>query len=356
MMTDNFLCSICKTRNADKKGSHIVPISLVAGIINYDNSLKRGGKELTFLIGTSGRTDVFVGRSVPPEEIEKHITPERVEEKLAQNSDPLVRDYILCSACESSLGDLEALFHSKIISNLLVKDVSVESVESRIQEFPLPSTLLKAYFLSIALRASIGKVSGFFLPNTFMSSLQKMYVELFKVGVKNWSEAQHQIVVNHYSGSFYCVCNQEISSNNIVLFNPKISNPFQICLGNFYITFSESSKTKIDFRKYTHFSLWRVLDPKAVMELNEDSLKIILVNKERWDQYLISAQKFLTAPFFLSLRKMIRFFFIKLLKRKPYPDEQLYLLEKIINSEEIPTIERYDPKRIGRLLWAFFKG
>jgi hypothetical protein len=355
-MKDISLCSICKIRNADKKGSHLVPISLVAGIINYDNSLKRGGKELTFLIGTSVRTDVFVGRSVPPEEIKRYISHEKIDEKLSQNSDPLVRDYILCSVCESSLGDLEALFHSKVISNLLVKDVNVESVEYQIKELPIPSTLLKAYFLSIAYRASIGKVSGFFLPNRFMSSLQKMFMELFKVGVKNWSEVQHKIVINHFNGSFYCVCNQKITSKNIILFNPNISNPFQICLGNFFITFSESSKTKIDFKKYTHFNLWRVLDPKAVMELNEDLLKIILVNNERWDEHLMSTQKFLSAHFFLSLRLMISHYFVKLLKRKPYSNEQLYLLDKIINSEEISIIERYDSKRIERILWDFFKG
>jgi hypothetical protein len=107
-------CKLCKKRDADKKGSHIVPHLLLKRIENIDGKTDRD-YELGFTIEKHNVSSHF-GRSLQPERLEKTYG-EVTDDDIAKNKHPLIVDYFFCSFCEDRLAIIESEY-SKTINNI----------------------------------------------------------------------------------------------------------------------------------------------------------------------------------------------------------------------------------------------
>lgn len=106
-------CKLCKTKEADKRGSHMVPFLLMKFIDNEEGSLKRD-KELGFIISES-LSKPYIGQSILPEKIEKIFGELSDEEIIQMSSRPNVVDFVFCRDCEVRFSLIESQF-SQIIN------------------------------------------------------------------------------------------------------------------------------------------------------------------------------------------------------------------------------------------------
>lgn len=102
---------MCNTREANKKGSHIVPHFLLKRIENVDGKPGRD-YELGFAIGEFD-TESYFGRAVSPEKL-KETFGELTEDELKVNKHPLIVDYYFCDVCEERFSKIESAYSKTI--------------------------------------------------------------------------------------------------------------------------------------------------------------------------------------------------------------------------------------------------
>ena len=109
------LCRICKSKEATKTNSHLLPAFLEAIVGSYDHSYKRD-REILFT-KTLYETKVHVG-AIPSDENDRlfdqdELSDERIRTELAVN--PCAMDYIFCPDCEKALSvQLEAPYSQQL--------------------------------------------------------------------------------------------------------------------------------------------------------------------------------------------------------------------------------------------------
>ena len=63
-------CKLCLEREANKKGSHVIPHFLVKSMVNDDRGENERDKEISFKMEATF-SDVYFGRRVLPEKVEE---------------------------------------------------------------------------------------------------------------------------------------------------------------------------------------------------------------------------------------------------------------------------------------------
>lgn len=116
---ENNRCLLCKYREADKTGSHIIP-SFLMKRINGDGQRDH---EVGFEI-KNGVVDTYFGRDIY-EDKRKEITDE--DEKLESRTNYDVRDYIFCSECEKYFGKLESAYATSLSLNCIEGKITVNN-------------------------------------------------------------------------------------------------------------------------------------------------------------------------------------------------------------------------------------
>ncbi len=102
MSSSPCICNLCQKREADKKGSHIIPAFIVSSTLNLNGSRDRD-KELFVTMSGKSFTETFFGRNVSPEAIEEFKGRALSDEEIESNKNPLIKDLILCRECEKRL-------------------------------------------------------------------------------------------------------------------------------------------------------------------------------------------------------------------------------------------------------------
>jgi hypothetical protein len=154
------VCRLCKTQEATKKGSHLVPHFLIKRVDNVDGKLGRD-YELGFAIGEFD-TESYFGRAVSPEKLEE-IFGELTEEEIEASKPRLVVDYYFCPHCEERLSKIESEY-SKALQVSNEKNEYVSGVSSAV------GLLLWA---SVFWRLSIHQQSGTYLSDKENETLRK---------------------------------------------------------------------------------------------------------------------------------------------------------------------------------------
>ncbi|WP_431293405.1 hypothetical protein [Pedobacter sp. P26] len=104
-------CALCLQREADKKGSHLVPHFLMKTIDNVHGKPGRD-LELGFELA-QGHVKSYFGGAVLPERLEP-VLGEVSDEDIANSRSSMIVDYLLCSHCESRLGKLESSYSNSL--------------------------------------------------------------------------------------------------------------------------------------------------------------------------------------------------------------------------------------------------
>ncbi|QZE15532.1 hypothetical protein K4L44_06785 [Halosquirtibacter laminarini] len=104
-------CKLCNKKEADKKGSHMIPAFLINEAVNVSGQKGRD-YELQFEISNIKDSEFYFGRGVQPKDIEE-VVGEITDDIIENNNNSNVIDNIFCSECEKRLGELESLYASK---------------------------------------------------------------------------------------------------------------------------------------------------------------------------------------------------------------------------------------------------
>jgi hypothetical protein len=101
------ICALCRKREADKKGSHLVPHFLMKRVDNADNKIGRD-QELGFELGM-GKVKGYFGRNVQPDKLEG-VFGELSDKDIACARSSMIVDDLLCGTCETRLAKLEGAY------------------------------------------------------------------------------------------------------------------------------------------------------------------------------------------------------------------------------------------------------
>ena len=158
-------CRLCETREANKKGSHIVSHFLLKRIENVDGKPGRD-YELGFAIGEFD-TESYFGRAVSPEKLEETFG-ELTEDEIAGNKHPLIVDHYFCSVCEERLSKIEGEYSKMLVT--FDKEKEYASGAS--------SSIGLLFWMSVFWRMSIHQHSGTYLSDE-ENELMRSFLDRF---------------------------------------------------------------------------------------------------------------------------------------------------------------------------------
>lgn len=275
-------CLLCKKRDADKKGSHIVPHFLLKRIDNVDGKNGRD-KELGFVIGALD-THSYFGRAVQPEKLEElycELSDNDISEK---NNLPLVVDNIFCSSCEKRLSIIENEY-----AKTLDKHGTVEYNSGIKTDFGL------LFWMSIIWRLSINMKSGVQLSKSENEICRRILNRTLENSIEKIDLVNMQSAKDLRKVSYKLMRCPNYSNNSLtlILFHPEFKRPYSLLIDEYILCFSlnnhyEQYKTKDFFglkdevisTSINHVGSWELINPLAFEKLSQINESIIYKMKE----------------------------------------------------------------------------
>ncbi len=104
-------CALCRMKEANETGSHMVPNLLTAVAFTFDNKAKRDREIVErYLLNAPDDNSVYYGSQVSPEKIENDFGHLMTDEEREKNTNTLCYDYIFCKDCEKRFGVVETAY------------------------------------------------------------------------------------------------------------------------------------------------------------------------------------------------------------------------------------------------------
>lgn len=158
-------CLICKTKDATKKNSHIIPSFLASVVSSYDHSYKRD-KDLLFKI-TPFEERIYIG-GLPDTKLESvfdysKLTDERINDQLSTN--PVALDKVFCPLCEKKLSVHLETPYSESLYNGKKKEPFMQLI----------------FWVSVVWRASVTNDYGFKLQKTIEDLYQSLLTDFLEL-------------------------------------------------------------------------------------------------------------------------------------------------------------------------------
>lgn len=292
-------CLLCKSNDADKTGSHLVPHFLLKRIENIDNNPSRD-YELGFLIENL-ETKFHFGRSVPPDKLEKHLG-EITEEDIEQNKHPFILDNIFCSACEKRLSVLE----SEYAKSLEVHDDSSYSSEVN----PIYSLL---FWASIMWRLSIVEYGGINLSKSHFEILRRVLDRTSKTSIEEINTGAVLEYKDILKLSYKILRCPEYSSGNatIISTDTKFRNPYLIVLDEYVIAFSFNKNYNI-FSSADFFGLQEEIIKAPMIMIDSESETILPLNENVFKVVHENVMKLKVREKILDIRKYLNLIHVRI--------------------------------------------
>lgn len=218
-------CKICCLKEADKKGSHIIPHFLLKRVDNADNSKERD-KELGFVLSEYNPKSYF-GRAVLPEKIEE-VHGEITDELISQNHIPLIEDNIFCSDCEKKLGVLESEY---------AKTIGKSSAINANYSSGVDSFLGFLFWSSVIWRLSISKNSGFSLHHNDEKRLQRILSKYLNIDITQLSPKLNDPDLTKIGYKILRASQYSDYNSTLVFCHPNFQRPYYFFIDEFILVF-----------------------------------------------------------------------------------------------------------------------
>ncbi|MDO7853422.1 hypothetical protein [Hymenobacter convexus] len=224
-------CLICKVREADFKGSHIIPHFIIAPGIS-DGSTTRD-IEQSFRIDGTG-SDFSFGRSVLPEALEDTLGRPVTDEEIENNEHHYVRDDIYCTQTEVQLSKFESLYNNQV-SPPLLNAVTLSDDLKRVAHF---------FWLSIILRCSVVEFNGFKLAPDLE---QEVSDEVNAVLAESESEIRQKCLAQPLTRNIFIgyTGEPEDFTRNFTLLHPNKKSPYLLIINNYVIIYDYSNNNQL---------------------------------------------------------------------------------------------------------------
>ena len=260
-------CKLCLEKEADFKGSHIVPHFLLKRIFNVEGKKGRD-YELEFVIDGIN-TKSYFGRNVSREKLES-LFDEIPEGESEENKDSHVEDYIFCTSCEKRLGEIESEYAKTI------KKHSTVDYDSGIK-----SELGLLFWASVLWRMSINKKNGVSQTKGEDEILRRILNRCLKekiedIDIDNMRQSKDLKKISYKL--LRCPNFSDENPTHLFMY-PIIINPYTILIDEFVLFFSHNS----NYNDYKARSFYGIKDEVIDAPLNnrDDNEKIMVISPEK---------------------------------------------------------------------------
>jgi len=214
-------CALCLQREADKKGSHLVPHFLMKTVDNVDGKVGRD-LELGFELG-KGHVKSYFGGAVLPERLEP-VFGEVSDEDIANSRSSMIVDHLLCTHCESRLGKLESGYSSSL------KNSSEQEYQSNEDSF---HSLI--FWASIFWRLSVSESKQYELSEQDEEKLRVIIDEGLDVKHGDIVEyiGQTKNSINEIGYKLLRCPGYTLKNNAFVFLDNRNDNPYSMLVGEF---------------------------------------------------------------------------------------------------------------------------
>lgn len=219
-------CKICNSE-ADKTGSHIIPHFLLKRIDSEQGKPERD-REMGFVINERNPYSYF-GRATSSTKLEE-IYGKVSDERISENSIPLIEDYIFCKRCEEEFGLLESNYSKSIYQNISEENILIYT--------GIKNEIALLFWISILFRLSVAKNSGFNLAEKHHEILREILNDYFsnKKTPDKLEKVKYKIArAVNFSNDNPTVLNIHTSK----------SNPYQLILDEFILFMSIDNEDEI---------------------------------------------------------------------------------------------------------------
>jgi len=219
-------CLLCNDKEADKKGSHIVPHFLLKRIENIEGKSGRD-YELGFYIEEFD-TQSYFGRSVQKQELDE-IYGELSDEEIEKNKHPLIVDYFFCSDCEKKLSVIESEYAKTL------NKVGESNYESGVS-----TEIGLLFWMSVIWRMSINKKSGVRLTKGENETLRRILNRSLKNSIDEIDIMQIQESKDLKKIAYKLIRCPKYSYEfpTTLFFHPEFRKPYSILIDEYILLFS----------------------------------------------------------------------------------------------------------------------
>lgn len=241
-------CKLCKVKDADKTGSHIVPHFLLKRVENLEGQTGRD-KELGYTLHEF-ETKSHFGRGVSPEKLEETYG-EVTDELIENNSNSMIVDNFFCADCEKKFGAIESEY-----SNTL------KNSDSSTYASGVSTSLGLLFWAGIIWRMSINGQSGIRLNSEQNETLRVLLDTYQKKDIKDvdFEGIDNDDIAKKLSYKLVRCVDDTSEKSKWLFFHPEFDNPYCLLIAEFCIAFSFEG-------------VFNDLEEKYLLELNELMLK-----------------------------------------------------------------------------------
>jgi hypothetical protein len=262
------LCRLCISREANKKGSHIVPHFLLKRIENIDGKAERD-YELGFAIGEFD-TESWFGRSVSPETLEETFG-ELTDDEIRNNKHGLVVDFYFCSHCEDRLSKIESEYSKTLVNFELGKNY----------ESGVSSALGLVFWASIFWRMSIHQQSGTYLSNEENETLRSFLDRFLLTDIGKIDEQLNSSIGDVRSMSYKLLRCPNFSDHNVtyLFWHPFFRKAYSLMIDEYFVILSPTNDyTEFEQKDFLQINDELNLSPKNIIN-GKELIKPITENK-----------------------------------------------------------------------------
>jgi hypothetical protein len=268
---------MCLKAPANQTGSHIFSWFLIRGALNRSGSLRRNN-EVAFELSTEKFVQTYFGSEVPPEQIKAIKGRELSDEEIENMTNPITKDYILCSNCEKRLSVVESIVQSQYFEEL--RNLKVNASPYAIHVFG-KGELLRLFVYSLAWRASIVQQDDFKLDGDHQEKLRRLLDTNLSRDktVLDQNILTNSIVINRLPLLLTFV--ETIGENSNSLFCSWTRKPYAMILNDFsFQLFFTPKHTKRITESL--FGINEIIPPKKVLNMDKSQLLVgILPDQQR---------------------------------------------------------------------------
>ena len=336
-------CALCKHKNADKKGSHIIPFFIVESMHNIPG-VKGRDYECSYSIDNTN-AGIFIGRSILPDKIEKIFGYEKKQEELQRLVNPYIRDNIFCTECEKRLETIETFYSSRIHKVLKNKAI----LEKRNEILLKDNNYLRLFWLSVIWRCSITKFGTFQLKEKFEEQIRKildkyLYVELIRL--RQNLDGQCTDMTKLPLSVFFSPFNPK-PTNNFLLLHPMHNKPYSSIINEYVILLYEKAG-HVGAIRQSFFSLEKKYQLKDLPNTNESTFHVHVIPLSDWLDIIENLINFKAEDFINKLRNRFSYLFTKIFNKKPSQEVLNDFIIELMKGNHTEA-ERYSKSHITEI-------
>lgn len=105
-------CKLCRLREADKTGAHVIPYFLLKDMVHSGAGNLSRDNDFLFGLGVLN-TESYVGKSVLPDNIGRLLGKDFDPDQLKNKKNPITVDCVWCTNCEAEFAAIEGYYSSR---------------------------------------------------------------------------------------------------------------------------------------------------------------------------------------------------------------------------------------------------